>query len=396
MASATLSESDPSSETRLTACLSCRERCIAPAPTESIRGEELLSLYSNLASTAPSGRRKCPVFILDSGASSHMTPIRDVILALAPWAGSVSLGDMNVKLPVRGRGLTRLADLSPFLFVPKLTLSLISLSVLDRLGYHTTISGGRLVVTHHSHLVLTGTRSRATGLYHLDTNYVQALCNKDCGGDNLDLNPMNSDSVLLAAAEQPSVTLPVVESKISSETPTLSLERTEAHSSSDPAGQSRSTPAPIHGRCPSSVACMGSDRPTGATQSLNPRRKKRPVRSDSPARSKSSRLPEPESIVLSGATPFRFGGQPIPHRVALICQVDSVSDLPVTVPSRFIALAARTSSNTDSSELIRTASVAKAHSEALDLLEGDGVALDQLVLEALFDVVGGHVPQLEM
>jgi hypothetical protein len=70
----------------------------------SISGDVLLNALVNLVV----GMCVCLIrVIIDSGATSHMLPCREFFTSLAPvTSGTVSLGDNNVKIPVRGRGPT--------------------------------------------------------------------------------------------------------------------------------------------------------------------------------------------------------------------------------------------------------------------------------------------------
>ena len=113
-----------------------------------IVGASLLAFIRLHALLAGSGgEHQANVYIIDSGASTHMTPLRGVLVDVQPSDGQVSLGDEKVKLDIRARGHSRLPGLGPFLWVPQLTFSLISISVLDRIGCRTYISNGKVYVT---------------------------------------------------------------------------------------------------------------------------------------------------------------------------------------------------------------------------------------------------------
>jgi hypothetical protein len=77
-----------------------RAKHVAPSP-ERVTGKELLQLHSLLAAHTNDARTLRPVFILDSGASSHMTPLKCLLVDSFIWGGSVSLGDTSVKLKVQ-------------------------------------------------------------------------------------------------------------------------------------------------------------------------------------------------------------------------------------------------------------------------------------------------------
>ena len=130
----------------------------------------LASLHLLLAASQSS---KEPVFILDSGASSHMTPLRYVLVDVRPCEGTVSLGDMNVKLEIKAHGKSRMPGLGSFRWVPKLSFSLISVPALDRIGCRTVIYDGDLTVSLRGSIILEG--KLKNGLYHLNREYVQQL-----------------------------------------------------------------------------------------------------------------------------------------------------------------------------------------------------------------------------
>ena len=157
-----------------------------PTLNTDIRGQQgygrTLPLYESICLSAglinyqvllASQSKREPVFILDSGASSHMTPLRDVLVNVIPCEGSVSLGDMSVKLEIKGRGHSRMPGLGPFRWVPKLSFSLISVPALDRIGCRTVIYDGDITVMHRGVIILEG--KLKNGLYHLNSEYVEQL-----------------------------------------------------------------------------------------------------------------------------------------------------------------------------------------------------------------------------
>jgi hypothetical protein len=114
-----------------------------------------VSLARYQAHLAAGPRSKEAVFILDSGASSHMTPLREVLVDVNPCGGEVSLGDMNVKLRIKARGHSRLPGLGHFRWVPQLSFSLISIPALNRIGCRTVIYDGDVLVTHRGRTICT-------------------------------------------------------------------------------------------------------------------------------------------------------------------------------------------------------------------------------------------------
>jgi hypothetical protein len=138
-----------------------------------IVGASLLAFIQLHAQRVDSGgEHQSNVNIIDSGASTHMIPLRGVLVDVQPSEGQVSLGDEKVKLDIRARGHSRLPGLGLFSWVPPFTFSLISIFVLDRIGCRTYISNGKVYVTFGEKTILSGTLKG--NLYYLDQEFCSA------------------------------------------------------------------------------------------------------------------------------------------------------------------------------------------------------------------------------
>jgi hypothetical protein len=140
-----------------------------------VSGAGLLTLYALFAQSRSNERT--PVFVIDSGASAHMTPLRSMLVDVNPRAGHVTLGDKSVKLDIRASGHSRLYVLGTFLWVPQLTFTLIFIPALDRIGCRTVLYDGEASITFNGEVILSGTL-----IYHLDPVFVEQL-GEDSGSD---------------------------------------------------------------------------------------------------------------------------------------------------------------------------------------------------------------------
>lgn len=117
--------------------------------------------------------------IIDSGASSHMAPLRSMLQNLRSINGEVKLGDNNVKLAIEAVGSTSVPGLTNVLLVPKLSCVLLSIPQFDKEGYKSEFSDGKAIVTRRNgNVILTGTLR--DGLYELDDVYSQMLLGPSC------------------------------------------------------------------------------------------------------------------------------------------------------------------------------------------------------------------------
>ncbi len=80
-----------------------------------IVGESLLAFIQlHPLHVGSGGEHQSNVYIIDSGASTHMTHLRGVLVDVQPSEGQVSLEDEQVKLDIHARGHSRLPGLGPF------------------------------------------------------------------------------------------------------------------------------------------------------------------------------------------------------------------------------------------------------------------------------------------
>jgi hypothetical protein len=115
----------------------------------------------------------CIPFILDSGASCHMTPERELFTSLEPCRGKVMMGDSNV-LDIEGKGQVNL--LGNVIYVPGLKYSLISISVFDKMRMRIVIEDGILSVYERGQTVPCLKGFRCKNLYWLYAKYVKRIC----------------------------------------------------------------------------------------------------------------------------------------------------------------------------------------------------------------------------
>jgi hypothetical protein len=97
-----------------------------------------------------------------------------MLVDVIPRTGLVVLGDKSVELEILAGGHSLLPELGPFLWVPRLTFTLISIpAALDRLGFRTVFENGEASVTFNERLVLLGLLKE--GLYHLYPHHIEQL-----------------------------------------------------------------------------------------------------------------------------------------------------------------------------------------------------------------------------
>jgi len=150
---------------------------LAPKSDQRVEGEHLLCMVMSLLETCcisdiQSTHHR---IIIDSGASSHMTPSKCLIRNINNAVnGSVSLGDVSKKLLIAGAGYTAMPILGLVYLVPELSFGLISIPTLDKAGCRTVFNQGRVYVFNsNSNLLFTGTL--VGKLYYLDKQFVDKL-----------------------------------------------------------------------------------------------------------------------------------------------------------------------------------------------------------------------------
>nr|GFA73781.1 zinc finger, CCHC-type [Tanacetum cinerariifolium] len=113
-------------------------------------------------------------WIINSGGSFHMTPMRDFLFEFKEFnGGTVMLGD-NRACAIRGTGKVRvqMKDGSSFVlenvcYIPELKRNLISLGTLDRENYTIKLQNGRVKVIKGSLMVLSRTM-KGNCMYSMD------------------------------------------------------------------------------------------------------------------------------------------------------------------------------------------------------------------------------------
>ncbi|GKF14728.1 retrovirus-related pol polyprotein from transposon TNT 1-94 [Tanacetum coccineum] len=113
-------------------------------------------------------------WIMDSGGSYHMTPMRDFLFDFKEFDGGTVLLDDNRACAIRGTGKVKvqMKDGSSFMlenvrYIPELKRNLISLGTLYREGYTVKLQNGRVKVIKGSLMVLSGT-IKENCVYSLD------------------------------------------------------------------------------------------------------------------------------------------------------------------------------------------------------------------------------------
>uniref|UniRef100_A0ACD5ZTS1 Uncharacterized protein n=1 Tax=Avena sativa TaxID=4498 RepID=A0ACD5ZTS1_AVESA len=123
------------------------------------------------------------VWYLDTGASSHMTGVRDAFVTLDESVkGSVRFGDGSlVEIGGKGNVLFRCTDgnqrvLAGVFFIPRLRTNIISLGQLDENGCKSVIEGGYLRVYDQQRRLLVRVKRAANRLYILNLNVAAPVC----------------------------------------------------------------------------------------------------------------------------------------------------------------------------------------------------------------------------
>ena len=123
----------------------------------------------------------CALFVIDSGASSHMSydisdfkGVRPTKKKIHTANGGVmhaqGVGSAQARIKVNGRDIA--LTLNNCLYVPTLKEKLVSLSKLDDHGFTTVFKNGRVsIVNPDGRLAATGTRTGALFRMDLDSNF---------------------------------------------------------------------------------------------------------------------------------------------------------------------------------------------------------------------------------
>ncbi len=115
---------------------------------------------------------QAPGWLIDSGATRHMTPLRNLFVRFSHCGGEVEFGNQG-ELPVAGRGDIeimmggRSQKLKDVLYVPKMSANLLSIMALDRKGYSVTFGGQRVEIVNQRSNQIVARGHAVKGLYEL-------------------------------------------------------------------------------------------------------------------------------------------------------------------------------------------------------------------------------------
>ena len=145
--------------------------------TESENEEDVVCLMAKECfSPSSQEMNQSGKWIIDSGASSHMTfntssftedtPIQPFDVELGDKYKAPAVGKGKVSLNIHVKGKNKICILSNVLHVPKLGYNLISVSTMDTMGMQTLFSGGKCQIMMNGCVLAEGVRKR--GLYTLN------------------------------------------------------------------------------------------------------------------------------------------------------------------------------------------------------------------------------------
>jgi hypothetical protein len=103
-----------------------------------------------------------------------MLPDGRCLINILTYGGNIRLGDYSKTVPIQGKGNTHIDNIRDVLYVPSLSIGLLSVSQFDLLGFVTVFAHGRVCVySPCNDLLLTGTL--IDNLYYMDSEYVDKL-----------------------------------------------------------------------------------------------------------------------------------------------------------------------------------------------------------------------------
>ena len=142
-------------------------------PDQHIEGYLMSMLQVVLASDTQTSRRTIRV-IIDSGATSHMTPYMSMLRGVRRAEGLVHLGKDGMTLDIVGMGGTSMLDLGDVLYVPELTFAIISVPTLDKQQCSILFENQKATVYNSIYCVIL-TATLVDGLYYVDDVYIRML-----------------------------------------------------------------------------------------------------------------------------------------------------------------------------------------------------------------------------
>ena len=155
----------------MTSCEGCRQffcRPLSPTDEQSIAIAALSSHDISFPGSI--------MIIIDSGATRHMVPWRWLFTSIREAVqGKVVLGSKSYSLRIEGVGKTGLTCLNNVLWVPELSMGLLSVTQLDREGCSSTFHNKECIVTHRASGEVVLRASLHGNLYKVDREYMSVL-----------------------------------------------------------------------------------------------------------------------------------------------------------------------------------------------------------------------------
>lgn len=135
------------------------------------------------ADLGPPEERGSQKWVLDTGATNHMTGSKEVFAKLDPQiCGTVKFGDGSTT-KIEGRGTIILncksgehRALTGVYYIPRLKANIISVGQLDETGCRVVINNGVLRVYYQSNRLLAKVEREASSLYYMELNVGHPVC----------------------------------------------------------------------------------------------------------------------------------------------------------------------------------------------------------------------------
>ena len=138
------------------------------------------------------------IWVLDSGASNHMSPDLSSFASLCPTSSSPVMTADSTLMPLTGVGsiVTPQVSLSSVYHIPTLTMNLVSVGQLCDAGYLVSFSSSFCHVQDPQSQTLIGTGRRQGGLYILDKLHVPVVAASSVDLSSFRLSPSSSSFYL--------------------------------------------------------------------------------------------------------------------------------------------------------------------------------------------------------